>query len=102
MLGELCRLLVGGVDGFVAVEDGEDVLVSDAVEGALLEDGLNLGSAPSVGAVLEGVDDGEGGFAFAQVAGDGLAEDDFGGGEVEDVIGDLEGHADGAAVFAQA
>ena len=74
--------------------------MGDAVEGALLEDGLNLGALLG-GAVLEGVDDGESRFALAEVAGDGFAENHLGGGEVEDVIGDLEGHADGAAVFAQ-
>ena len=33
--------------------------------------------------------------------GDGLAEDVFGGGEVEDVVDDLEGEAEVAAVFAE-
>ena len=74
--------------------------MGDAVEGALFEDGLNLGALLG-GAVLQCVDDGESCFAFAEVAGDRFAENHFGGGEVEDVIGDLEGHADGAAILAQ-
>ncbi len=40
-------------------------------------------------------------FTFAEVAGYGLAEDVFGGGEVEDVIDDLEGETKVAAVFAE-
>ncbi len=98
--GELGRFLVGGGNGLVAGEDGEDVRVGDAVEGALLKDGLDAGALLR-GAVLKGVDDGESGFAFAQVAGDRLAEDHFRGGKVQNIIGDLEGHADGAAVFAK-
>jgi hypothetical protein len=47
------------------------------------------------------VDDGERGLAFAEVGGDGLAEDVFGGGEVEDVVDDLEGEAEVAAVLAE-
>ena len=44
-----------------------------------------------------GVDDGEGGLAFAEVGGGGLAEDVFLRGEVEDVVDDLEGEAEVAA-----
>ena len=100
MIGEADRFLIGGIDGFVAGEDGENVLMGDAVEGALLKDGLDF-CALLGGAALKGVDDGERGLAFAKVAGDGLAEDNLGGGEVENVIGDLEGHADGSSVLAQ-
>ena len=93
----------GGVhgvgDGAVAVEDLEDLRVGDAVEAAVGEDGAD-GFAVGSGAALEGVDDGERGLAFAEVAGDGLAEDVFGGGEVEDVVDDLEGEAEVAAVLA--
>ncbi len=40
-----------------------------------------------------------GGFAFAQIAGDGLAQHLFGGREVEHVIDDLKGHAQVATVL---
>ncbi len=90
----------GVVDGAVAVEDLEDLRVGDAVEAAVGEDGAD-GFAVGSGAALEGVDDGEGGLAFAEVGGYGLAEDLFGGGEVEDVVDDLEGEAEVAAVFAE-
>jgi hypothetical protein len=40
-------------------------------------------------------------LAFAQVAGDGLAQHFFGRGQVEHVVDDLEGQADGAAVAAR-
>ena len=40
----------------------------------------------------------KGGLAFAQIAGHGLAQNFFGGGEVEHVVDDLESQADGAAV----
>jgi len=90
----------GVVDGGVALEDLDDLGMGDAVEAAVGEDGAD-GFAVGTGASLEGVDDGEGGFTFAEVAGYGLAEDVFGGGEVEDVVDDLEGQAKVAAVFAK-
>ena len=82
------------------MEDFEDLGVGDAVEAAVGEDGAD-GFAVGSGAALEGVDDGEGGFAFAEVRGDGLPEDLVGGSEVEDVVDDLEGEAEVAAVFAE-
>ena len=85
----------------MTVEDLENFRVGDAVEAAVCEDGAN-GLAIGAGAALERMDDGEGGFAFAEVGGDGFAEDIFGGGEVEDVIDDLEGEAEVAAVLAHA
>src|SRR5947209_5278996 len=48
------------------------------------------------------MDNCHGHFAFAQVAGHGLAEHVFGGGEVEHVINNLEGHSQVAAIFAEA
>ena len=76
----------------MAVEDLEDLGVGDAVEAAVGEDGAD-GLAVGSGATLEGVDDSQGGFAFAEVAGYGFAEDVFGCCEVEDVVDDLEGQA---------
>ena len=90
----------GVVEGAVALQDLDDLGVGDAVEAAVGEDGAD-GFAVGAGAALEGVNDGQGGFAFAEVAGDGFAEDFFGGGEVEDVVDDLEGEAEVAAVFAE-
>ena len=83
----------------MALKDFEDLRVGDAVEATISEDGTD-GFSIGAGAALESVDDGKGGFAFAEVAGYRLAEDIFGGGEVEDVVDDLEGQAEVAAVFA--
>ena len=74
--------------------------MGDGGEAALAEDGAD-GFAVGSGATFQGVDDGQGGLALAKVTGDGLAEDVFGGGEVEDVVDDLEGEAEVAAVFAE-
>ena len=82
----------------MAVQDFENLVAADGAEGAFGEHGAD-GFAVGAGASLERVDDGQCGLAFAQVVGDGL-EDLFGGGEVEDVIDDLESEADGAAVVA--
>ena len=98
MIGEADRFLIGGIDGFVAGEDGENVLMGDAVEGSLFEDSLNL-RALARSAVLKGVDHRESGLAFSQIAGYGLAENRLGGREVEYVISDLESHADRASVL---
>ena len=84
----------------MALQDLDDLGVGDAVEAAVGEDGAD-GFAIGASAALEGVDDGEGGFAFAEVAGYRLAEDVFGGGQVEDIIDDLEGEAEVATVFAK-
>src|SRR5208282_1018734 len=91
----------GVFEGTVAVEDGEDIGVGDAIEGAIVEDDFNL-AALGRSATLERVDDGHGGLAFTQVAGDGLAEHTLGGGQVEDIVDDLEGNAEIAAVLAEA
>ena len=56
----------GVVDGAVAVKDLEDLWVGDAVEAAVGEDGAD-GFAVGSRAAFEGVDDGEGGLAFAEV-----------------------------------
>ena len=74
--------------------------MADGAEAAFGEHGAD-GFAVGAGASLERVDDGQCGLAFAQVAGGGLAEDLFGGGEVEDIVDDLEGEAEVAAVLAE-
>ena len=84
----------------MAVEDLEDVRVGDAGEAAVGEHGAD-GFAVGAGAAFERVNDGQRCFAFAQVAGGGLAEDVVVGGEVEDVIDDLEGEAEVAAILAE-
>src|ERR1700687_1982358 len=58
--------LIGGLDRLIAAQNGENVFMADAVEGALLKHGLNPG-ALFRGTALKGMDYGEGGFAFAQV-----------------------------------
>src|SRR5579859_220624 len=64
----------------------------DADEGALAQYGLNqfafFRCTP-----LQGMDDRHGHFPLAQVAGHRFAENLFGGGEVQNIIHDLEGHA---------
>ena len=60
----------GVVEGAVAVEDFEDLGVGNAGEGAVGEDGADA-FAVGAGAALEGVDDGEGRFALAEIGGDG-------------------------------
>ena len=82
------------------MQDLKNLRVRDAVEAAVGEhraDRFAVGS----GAAFERMDDRERGLAFAEVAGHGLAEDVFGGGEVEHVVDDLEGEAEIAAVFAE-
>ena len=56
----------GVLDGAVAVEDLEDLRVGDVGEAAVVEDGADSLAVGS-GAALERVDDGERGFAFAEV-----------------------------------
>jgi len=94
----------GGVhgvgEGAVAVEDFEDVGVGDVGEAAVGEDGAD-GFAVGTRPAFEGVDDGQRGLAFAEVGGGGFAEDVVLGGEVEDVVDDLEGEAEVAAVLAE-
>ena len=82
------------------MQDLENVGVGYAVEGAVAQDGLDLG-AFFRSAALERMDHGHRDFAFAQIAGDGLAEHIFRGGEVEHIVDDLEGHAEVASVLAE-
>ena len=84
----------------MALEDFQDLGMRDGGEAALVENGAN-GFAVSTRPALEGVDDGQRGFALAQIAGDGFAEDAFRSGEVEDVVDDLEGEAEIAAILAE-
>ena len=70
----------------------------DAVEAAVAQDRLNR-LALGWGAVLQRVQHRHGGFAFAQVAGDRLAQNFFRRGQVEHVVDDLERHAEVASVF---
>src|SRR5271155_2137583 len=94
--------LFGGVfERAVAVQDGKNVGVSYAVESAVVENGFDL-VAFGGSAAFERVDDGHRRFAFAQIAGHGLAEHAFGGGQVEDVVYDLESQAEVASVLAKA
>ena len=84
----------------MALQDFEDFGVADATEVTVGENGAN-GLAIGSGAALESVNDGERCLTLAQVGGDRFAEDVFGGGEVEDIVDDLEGEAEIAAVFAE-
>src|SRR5579863_8259807 len=60
--------LGSGIEGAVAPEDIEDIAVSDAVEGALAQNGFDA-FALGGRAMFERVDDRHGGFALAQIAG---------------------------------
>ncbi len=77
----------------------DNLSVGDAVEAAIGQDGAD-GFAIRTGSAFKRVDNSEGGLALAEVAGDGLAEDVFDGGEIEDIIDDLEGETKIAAVLA--
>ena len=63
----------------MAVQYVEHVLVLHALEGPLAQDGFNL-RAFARRAAFQGGDDGQGGFALAQIAGDRFAEHLFGSG----------------------
>jgi hypothetical protein len=84
----------------VALEDLQYLRMGDGGEAALREDGSD-GFAVGSCAALEGVDDCQRSLAFAQVAGDRFAKDVFGRSEVENVVDDLEGEAEVAAVLAK-
>src|SRR5579859_3000261 len=73
----------------------------DGDEGAFAQYGFNQ-LAFFRGTTLQGMDDRHGHLPLAQVAGYGLAENFFGGGEVQDIIHDLEGHAQAASEFPDA
>ena len=93
--------LFGGViKRAIAVQDRQNICVRHSIEGAVVQDGLNP-LALGVGATLQRVDDGHGGFAFAQVAGNWLTQHTLGCGEVEHVVHDLEGYAQVAPVLAK-
>ena len=73
------------------------LLAADVLKAAIVEHPLDRLPLAG-GAVIDGVDDGERGLAFAQIAGDRLAQDLFGRGQIENVIDNLEGEADRAAI----
>ncbi len=100
LVGELDRARIGGVDRAMAIQDGDDVGGRDAVEAAIAEHGFNR-AALRRSAVLQRVQHGHRGFAFAQIAGDRLAQHLFRGGEVEHVVNNLKCHAEVAAVVGQ-
>jgi hypothetical protein len=78
-----------------------NLLAADALEAAVVQNALN-GLAVGGRAVVDGVDHRERGLALAQVAGHGLAQNLFGGRQVEHVIDNLEGQADSPAIGGQA
>src|SRR5215469_4454106 len=82
------------------MQDFENVPVSYAVEGSILENLLDLGLL-SGSAALKGVNYRHGDFALTQVAGHRFSEYFLRGREVENVVDDLKCHAQVMAVFAQ-
>src|SRR5262245_33211638 len=84
-LGELADF----VQGAVGVDEVEDLVRIDPGEAAVLQDGLD--EAP-VGGFDPGEeeDQGQGQLAFFEVGEDGLAELALAGGEVEEVVDELE------------
>src|ERR1035438_8182745 len=84
----------------MAIEDGDDVRWSNSVEAAIAQHRVNrylLGWS----AMLKRVQNGHRGFAFAQIAGDRLAQRFFRGRKVEHVVNDLKSHAKIAAIFGE-
>src|SRR5271157_3921113 len=67
------RLGGGELQRTITVEDGQDVRMSNAIESAFVQNGLDL-AALGRGAMLQRMNDRHGGFAFSQVAGNGLAQ----------------------------
>ena len=87
-------------DGAVPLQNLQNLRVRDAGEAAFGEhraDGLAVGP----GAALQRVDDGQRRLALAQVAGHRLAQDVFGGGQVQHVVHDLEGQPQVAPILTQ-
>ena len=68
-----------------------------AIEGALINHGLNQ-LAFFCAAMFQGIDHRHGDLAFAKITGDRLSQNSFGRCEVEDVIHDLESHAQVASI----
>ena len=79
-----CRVH-GVVQRAVTVQDFKNLDMRDALKAAVREYRAD-GFAVCAGAAFERVDDGERGLAFAEVAGDGFAEDVFSCSKVEDVV----------------
>src|ERR1700679_1990705 len=76
----------------VALEDLLNLLPGDVLKAAIVEHALNE-LALRGGSLIPCVNDGQRRFALAQVACDGLAENFFGCGQVENIVHDLEGEA---------
>ncbi len=95
-----CVAIRGGhrvFDGTVAVKDFTNLLAAYILKAAIVEDALNCLTLTRR-AMIEGVNDGEGGFAFAQIAGDGLAEYFFSRCEVQHIVDNLERKTDRTSV----
>src|SRR5512141_148256 len=72
-VGKLGGAGEGGVQRSVAGKDPQNLLVGGAAESALVEHGLDV-LAFAGSAALQGVDDGHGHLAFAEIAAHGFAE----------------------------
>src|ERR1700731_3784827 len=88
----------GRIQRSVALGDIEYLRLGYAVESAVAENSLNL-SALFGRATLERVDDRHGHFALTQIAGHGLPENAFRSCQIENVVDDLECHAEIASVL---
>src|SRR6187402_2271902 len=82
------------------LQDRQDRLVRNAAEAAVRKDGAN-GFALFSCAAFERVNHSERGFAFAEIAGDRFAQCGLFGGQVKNIVHDLKGEAEVAAVFAK-
>ena len=100
-LARLFGIAIGGghgvFDGTVAAQNFANLLAAYVLKAAIVEDALNC-LPLARGAVIERVNDGERGFAFAQIAGDGLAKHFFGRGEIEHVVDNLKRKTDRTSV----
>src|ERR1017187_4905215 len=88
------------VERVVAVQNGQDVGMGDAIEGAIAQDGFDLVTLRG-SAAIESMNHGHGRLAFAQIAGHRLAQHTFGSGEIEYIVHDLERHSQIASVLSQ-
>src|SRR5271156_1537353 len=84
----------------MALQDLEDLGMRDSGEAAVGEDGANSFAVGSR-ATLQRMDDGKRSLAFAKIRGYRLAEHIFCSGEIENVVDNLKGEAEVAAILAK-
>ena len=95
-------VLKGAVEGVlhrpVPIQDLEYFLVARALEAEIFEHPADR-LVFMAGSALQRVDNGQGGLAFPQIAGDWLTQYLLGGGQVQNVVHNLKGDSQVAAVL---